>query len=176
MKPTTKLFLRTFLMTGIPYGTIMTLFDLYTRDDLQPWKLVSQGFIFGFLMALISTNQYKKQLKKNGGHPVSDDDLLVMHKKRFTSGITLSQLEEKLKADPVTGKMKITETEKGILLRSGMSWKSWGEKITIVPIAENGTETEYEVTSKPRVVTTIMDYGKNLENVTRIQRLLQGAA
>lgn len=52
MKPLTKLYLKTFLLTGIPYGLIMIGFDLLDGDGFKLWKFLSLTFFFGITMSL----------------------------------------------------------------------------------------------------------------------------
>ena len=40
MKPIAKLYLKTFLLTGIPYGLIMLGFGLTDGDGVRLWKLL----------------------------------------------------------------------------------------------------------------------------------------
>ncbi|MBL7472555.1 hypothetical protein [Robertkochia sediminum] len=173
MTPITKLFLRTFFITGITFTGIMTAFELTSGEDLQPWKMAIRGIGFGLPMAIIAAYSYKRSLKDKDGTTFSDSDLEVIQVKRFTSQMAPDALMEKIRKDTRFGKMKITETDKGIWLRSGITWKSWGENIRIDMVSEGEGRFEYEVRSKPKVVTTIVDYGKNAENLKRIETLLQ---
>lgn len=69
---------------------------------------------------------------------------------------------ERLKADSIFGKMKMTEVENGILLNSGTTWKSWGENIEITLESNEDVEFIYHLSSRSRVSATLIDYGKNL--------------
>lgn len=64
------------------------------------------------------------------------------------------------------------EMESGVLLRSNFSWKSWGEEIKIILIKQIADENEFQVSSRPKFSLTLVDYGKNLENMMRIENLL----
>ena len=52
--------------------------------------------------------------------------------------------------------------------KTGMTWKAWGERISFGVQRISDTESEIEVTSRPIIRTTLIDYGKNLENVEEI--------
>jgi hypothetical protein len=54
----------------------------------------------------------------------------------------------------------------------GLSWKSWGERVTVQLKATN-TGTSMRVTSTPRVPTTLVDYGKGRSNVHALLRETQ---
>lgn len=70
---------------------------------------------------------------------------------------------------------KADSKEGTIIVRVGMSWKSFGEKITflIKPLG-NGElpQTLVKIESKPVLPTTLYDYGKNRENVQTITQFL----
>ena len=68
--------------------------------------------------------------------------------------------------------MKIKKTDTGLRLSTRMSMKSWGEivYVDIIPAEEN--KIKITITSKPKIKTTIVDLGKNLENVNLLSKLL----
>ena len=60
-----------------------------------------------------------------------------------------------------------------IEVRTGISFRSWGEKLTIEIERVGLNKTKIRVTSKPLVPTTIIDYGKNNENVVSLISFLK---
>jgi hypothetical protein len=115
-------------------------------------------------------------LKKNGIQELSDENLGVTQTKEIQTKIRKTELISKLKKDPIIGKMKMIETENGIALKSGVSWKSWGEEIKIVLKSETDPDFEYQISSSPRLKTTIIDFGKNLQNLNRIENVIKNIA
>lgn len=176
MKPLTKLYLKTFLLTGIPYGLIMIGFDLLDGDGFKLWKFLSLTFFFGITMSLILVSFHKYRLKKNGIQEITDENLEVTQTKEIKTKLGKTELINKLKTDPIIGKMKMTETENGIALKTGMTWKSWGEEISIVLKSETDSDFEYQISSSPKLKTTIVDYGKNLQNLNRIENVIKNTA
>lgn len=64
-------------------------------------------------------------------------------------------------------------TAKGIIrARTGFSWRSFGEIITIHLRQATDNLVEIEVNSRPSVRTTLVDYGKNWNNVKAISDFL----
>ncbi len=57
-------------------------------------------------------------------------------------------------------------------LKAGMTWKTWGEVISFDLRRMDENRTRVEVSSGPALRTTLVDYGKNLENVERIMGFL----
>lgn len=61
-------------------------------------------------------------------------------------------------------------TSRTIAIKTGVSWKSWGENllITLSPTAENMTELSITSTSKYGAI----DWGKNQDNLSKILEIL----
>ena len=176
MKPITKLYLKTFLLTGIPFGLIMLGFDLVDGDGFRLWKYLFMTFFFGITMSLTFVSFYRYRLKKNGIQEITNENVGVNQSKSLKTELNKTDLKGKLKTDPIIGKMKMVEIENGVLLKSGMSWKSWGEEIKIILKTDNVTDFEYQISSSPKLKTTLIDYGKNLENINRIENIIKNIA
>lgn len=172
MKPLTKLYLKTFLLTGIPFGLMMIGFDLINGDGFSLSKFLFMTFFFGVAMSLFLVSFHRYRLKKNGVQEATDENLGVSQTRILMSKITKAELAKKIKADPIIGKFKMTEIEDAILLKTRMTWKSWGEDIQILQKPFGDSEFEYQITSSPRMKTTIVDYGKNTENLNRIEGVI----
>jgi hypothetical protein len=54
--------------------------------------------------------------------------------------------------------------------------KSWGEEIKIILKSKTKSEFEYMISSSPKLKTTLVDYGKNLENINRIENAIKNIA
>lgn len=57
--------------------------------------------------------------------------------------------------------------------RAGMTWRTFGDRISFRVFKIDDSRTEVEVSSRPVVKSTLVDYGKNLENIERITSFLQ---
>ncbi len=77
MKQISKLYLKTFLLKGLPFGLIMTGFDLLAGDGFKFWKFLFLTCSFGITMSLILVPFYKYRLKKNEIQELSDENLGV---------------------------------------------------------------------------------------------------
>lgn len=176
MKPLTKLYLKAFLITGIPYGLIMLGLDLAEGHGFRLWKLIFTILFFGSTMSLILVSFHRYRLKKNGIQEITSENLRVNQSKNIEFELNRKELVDKLKSDPIIRRMKMIETEDGILIKSRMTWKSWGENIKINLNSTKDTIFEYQVSSSPNLRTTLIDYGKNLENINRIEKVLKSIA
>lgn len=62
-----------------------------------------------------------------------------------------------------------------IHLKCGISWESWGEKITVRVFDNQDGNTRLIIHSKSALPTTLIDWGKNRQNVQRVTVYLQNA-
>ncbi len=91
--------------------------------------------------------------------------------KNVKSELNKTELVNKLKTDSIAG--TITEIENGLVLKTGISMSSWGEKIKINLLSKGDNDFDYQVSSSPLMWITIIDFGKNLENVEHIESLIK---
>lgn len=172
MNPLTKLYLRTFLLTGIPYGIMMVGFDLMDGGAINIWKFLFLSISFGLLMSLTLVGFHRYRLRKSGVKDMDEASLAVRQEKMIQSPLNLPQAMKALESDQKTRRMKMTEIQDGIRLKTPVTWKSWGEDVQIIRLSEEDGTFEYQITSRPKVKTTIVDYGKNTENIALIESIL----
>ena len=60
------------------------------------------------------------------------------------------------------------ENEFTIELDGKISWWSWGEFVTVACRYVNDSMTTIEIVSRPKMPTTIVDYGKGSRNVKKV--------
>lgn len=176
MKPIIKLYVKAFLLTGIPFGLILASSDLADGNEFGLVKFLFNTFFFGITLSLIFVSFHRYSLKKYGIQEITNDNLGVNQSGRLNTELNLTELIRTLKTDPVFGKMKMTEIENGVLLKSGVSWKSWGEEIKILLKTDQENNFEYHISSIPILKLTILDYGKNLGNIKRMENLIKNIA
>lgn len=176
MKPITKLYLKTFLLTGVTYGAVVLGFDLIDGNGFSLWKFLIATLFFGVSMSLILVSFHKYWLKKNGVEPITEDDLGVHQSQIIESKFNERELIERLKNNPILGKMKLAELENGISLKTGVTMKSWGEEIKIILKSRKEDKFEYLISSRPKLKTTLVDYGKNMENINLIEKVIKTMA
>jgi hypothetical protein len=151
------------LVVGIAHSGELKLSGVAT--NFMYWMLVP--------LALLITFWHVRALKKLGIEQVSNKHLKLEQHQIFKSNLQKAELISRLMQDSFFRIMKISETENGIILRSGASWRSWGESITVVIQPVNTGEYNLEVMSKPSLFTTLFDQGKNLENVVRLEKVVR---
>jgi hypothetical protein len=172
MKPIIKLYFKTFLITAITYFIIMAGFDLAHGSELTFWKYIPKSSFVGLFVSLILVSIHWYELKKHGFKNITDDIVGVNQTKTIESELNIDELIKKLKLDTSIEKMKMKEIENGVLFKTGMTMKSWGEEIKIILKSNKKNNFEYQISSRPKLNTTLIDFGKNLENINKIESLI----
>lgn len=60
-----------------------------------------------------------------------------------------------------------------IVYSSPISWFSWGEVVALEVSSSDGDNVEVEIRSRCKLITQIIDWGKNRKNVTRLVGLVK---
>lgn len=61
-----------------------------------------------------------------------------------------------------------------IILSNGASFSSWGEDLSLSIYSDGQGGTMIVAFSKPKLATTLVDYGKNRKNVEALRRTIRG--
>jgi hypothetical protein len=169
--------LKIFLANGIPFGTLMgILFSfLYGFNVGLPGGLIS-GLIFGFLMFIVLGFLHASAVRKISG--VSSGESMSTFQYRniqlhlpFETAFDLC-----IESLGVIRECRIQEQDRThgkIIAKSSVNWKTWGDTISFDITGTGNEETDIRVSSRPTSWSTIVDYGKNLENVEKIISFLQ---
>jgi hypothetical protein len=174
MKPTTKLYFKLFLLTGIPFGIFMAPLDLLFGERLSFIKFLLHVILFGTFMPILYVKNIKNNFRNNGKEKITNEDLIVFHSKEVKSGISKPELVNAIKTDPTLSRMKMSKTEDSLLLKTPWASKSFGEKIEIKFTGNDNNSKIIQITSKPKSPFTLVDYGKNKENVDRMEKFIVG--
>ena len=171
MSPIFKQYVKMFLLFGIIYGCISWIMDFLVGDStVIPVYLFSSVF-FGAAMSLTLVTYQRYRLKKDGVEDLNDSNLKVNQSKKIILELSIDEIMSKLKTDSELAKMGIKKTDDEIVIKTGITWRSWGEVIRIIR-NQNSNGSEYTVQSSSKVKATLIDYGKNLHNVERICKLI----
>lgn len=172
MKAITIQFLKSFAVLGISYALIMLLMEPIIGNEFDLYKIIKTSVFFGLAMSVVFIALQVYRLNQMGVTELSKENISVVQKRVFLSNLTKVKVIERINIDPTCSKMKIKKTDTGLKLSTRMSMKSWGENVyvDIIPAEEN--KIRITITSKPKIKTTIVDLGKNLENVNLLSKLL----
>lgn len=169
--------LKIFLASGIPVGIFAAiLFSfLYDINVGLPSGLVL-GLIFGFLMFFILGFLHSRAVKKIAGDifeesistcQIRNIVLPLPYNRTFDLCITSLTLISRCR-------VQVEERSQGkIIARSSINWKTWGDTISFDITGISNENTAVKVSSRPTSWLTLVDYGKNLENVKTLVSFLE---
>lgn len=164
-----KTFIKIFIFTSIPFGFLMYIQALIFSNNAPSITLhIIMGLMFGLLMSLILTildfqsNKSIGEGKSSGVHKKGAIEVGLPSQEVFkicrNAGLVLNG-----------AKISYESQQKGMLIiKTGISWKTWGDIIEIVIEEIAANHTRVSIQSRPLVPTTLIDYGKNAENINRI--------
>ena len=175
MSPIGRLYLKIFLVFGPGFAICMAIVDWLTGDGFHWAEFMTRMIIFGGLMTLVLVSIHIAELRAEGIKKFTNDNISSTQKRAVVSPLSKEQLIQKIATDPVLGAMKINETEHGVILKSGMTVSTWGDRISIEEVTGNGVSHEYKIVSKPILKSTLLDYGSNYSHVTRLEKLMMDA-
>jgi len=61
MKPLAKSMLKSFVVSGLAYAVILSLFNYFRHKEFDIWKFILDFLIFGFFMSLAARYNHKKK-------------------------------------------------------------------------------------------------------------------
>lgn len=165
-------FFRVFLITGLAYGLLVGGADALLGVPLPLYRYVVGGVIFGLLMGAWFTwyvGRHRRRLEARG---IDAKDLRPRQTREFTMAMPPAQaLDACRRAVESLPKVRVrqVDAEAGTLVaRTGMTMRSFGERVTI-QISPAGEGSLVRLSSEPRVMFTLIDYGKGVENVESIR-------
>lgn len=173
LSPFTRYFLTKSLIATLMYMALTYVFDYYGGKETHLIGTLVASIIFGvFLSVPLCAMQYEP-IKSMVGGPVSDDDLKLRQRRQVKSQLTPNDVVSLLnEANLFKGRKAQGETTT-IKVKTGTSWSSWGEKISLTWKEEAGGYF-YTIESKPKLILAPMDGGKNFANVEKIVAALSG--
>lgn len=177
MKAVTKSFWRNCLLMGGSFSVLMLLFELIYDSPINPIKSIIEVVLnftfFGFLMSGYFLLIQKYRLKKLGVENPNYYDLGVRQNRKVISGITQEEFLNRLQMNRLIKYRKIKIDGNIINFKTKMTFKSWGEEVKIIVLRMPDGKNQFDIYSKPILITTLFDYGLNFQNVQRIQDIIE---
>ena len=167
-----NLYLKLFVGMGIPFGIWIGIIDS-THGGIRSGLITGliQGLLFGGIMSLILGVKHSRAVKRiSSGNP--KNDMGVHHIRNIELQIPYDEAFDlciESLAEIKKSKVKAQDSPGGsINAKAGMNWKTWGDVITFEINKKDENVIQIKISSRPSVRTTLVDYGKNLENVNKI--------
>jgi len=169
--------LKIFLATAIPFGISMAvLFSIiYGINAGLPFGLIS-GLIFGFIMFIILGFLHGRAVQKIAGNR-SGESMGTFHVQKIELRLPYDRVFDLcIRSLDLIGRCRVQEENRSkgmIIAKSSVNWKTWGDTITFDITGTGNDGAAVKVSSRPTSWSTIVDYGKNLENVKTIVSFLE---
>jgi len=173
MSPILNFFIRIFLLMSILMLMLTLFFDFLIAKPFVFQSLIFQSISFGFIMSIFMVSMQVYGLKKIGIQRIMQEDLETTRKGKFRTKLNREEVINKLMTALGTSNMKMNDIENEVSWNTGITLKSWGEKIMIKLISKTDSEYEYEISSAPLLKTTLIDGGKNIQNVNHIESIFK---
>lgn len=161
-----KVYLKLFLAAAIPYTIALSLFmrNSPLAIGLGIGLGVAIAGIFGTL-----------QIRSMKGKKKADETYAVNQSREIDIDLPFEQALELTRAAvlSITGAKILKETSPDdgaaiIAAQRGLNWETYGENIKLYLEQIDADSTMLRVESRPRLRTTLIDYGRNLHNVNAI--------
>lgn len=169
-----KIYLKLFFAAAIPYTVALSLLF---RAPLLGLVL---GLSFGALIAGVFGTL---QVRSMEGKKRSDESYAVRQTREFEVDRPLDEALKLAKAaiESLDGTKVMKEASirltghptTTIEARTGLNWETYGEKITLRAEAVDADTTVIRIESRPRLRTTLIDYGRNLHHVNAISQYIR---
>jgi hypothetical protein len=160
-----RLFLLTFLIMGAGFGLFQGLLEHSVRVG------VVRGVTFGALVALIDVVVTARRTRGRAGNITPRQDLEVMIAVPLAVAV-----RRVVTAMYALSAKKITVSETRVTARTAASRWSWGERLAVDLVSSGGMKTAVKISSRPRVRTTVVDYGHGRQVVDSLARSLTDEA
>ncbi len=170
-----RLFFKLQLIAGIPFGLLIGIISL------QQGKLfdvllngILSGLVFGTIVSYILVSLHRALSRRVvPDASIADFD---MHQERYIElnmpfEQAFSLCLQSLNTINRCRVMSSNHDHGDIKARTGLNWKTWGDDIQI-KLTKGRNNTEINISSRPSARSTLVDFGKNLDNVEKIRRYL----
>jgi hypothetical protein len=132
------------------------------------------GFVTFALLGLFLTFTHSQIVKRKAGG-LSEEGFGVHQQTNLTLHLPYDRAFDLCceSVEILSGRIKTADRSNGkIEATTGWTWRSFGCVVSYEIKSIGERLTEIEVTSRPQIRTTLVDYGENLENVERVCKFL----
>ncbi|TRO64524.1 hypothetical protein [Christiangramia sabulilitoris] len=167
-----SIYLKFFFLVGSVYILWTIPRNLNTEREITLTDSLTSFLIFGLGMSLILVTYHLYSLKDLARINAIELKEPGPHQQRHVcSSMAPSILHERLKQMPDFAKAAHHSEINKINFKTGFNGKSWGDQIEI-NYQKKQDHYIYHISSKPRFFFTMIDFGQNLDNVIKIEKIL----
>jgi hypothetical protein len=163
----TKIYLKLFLRFALIFGLIIFLFDFLLDGEVEYVQKSITTLLFAAFMAWFSVRSARKKKLEIVGGELTEEDFVVSKRESVPMQHSIQEVYDLLKINDTTKKWSLKLDAAGIVGRTKLSWSSLGERIFIREL-----DDKLVIESKPLFMATIVDNGKNHDNVQLIKEVI----
>lgn len=152
------------------FGLVYWSFELFELSKPLVIRLLIKSAVVSLVFSILTVYSYLKKLK-NKGIVINSENLKVKHKKVITTQKNSEEILSKIKQNADFKQLKIDKTNSGFKINTNHSWSSWGEVVEI-----DIKNKSIEISSRPKYPLTLLDNGRNKENVEAITAIIKNVA
>lgn len=165
-------FIKLTLLIGLSVALVTALYEGWqhgVRIEIVPICL-GVGLCTGLALACY-TNWHLRRLQRLG---IDTRQLPLRPRRRLILDGEPAVVQAACRAalSSLTGARVVEEEGVRFSARTPFTIRSFGESVRLGLVSQQAGACEVELSSRPVLVTTLLDYGKNLENVEMVTRAL----
>lgn len=168
-------FWRVAMAMGVPFGLSMAIFMHFSFGSRLglTWTIglgCGAGACFGLTMAAFLVGFSQRSSGSATAAPVCQIRMLELS---CTRDEAMKRAAEALARLRGSRRPTIDAANGTAAKKTGLSWKSWGEEVLVRIEGHDGDTCRVLVVSRPRIRTTLVDYGVNARNADLVEAALR---
>ncbi len=171
----TRKHVEVFLITALAFAIFQNLSNGIISTSFSMFKTVLFSILFGTAMSFTLIRLHIQELYKMGIKNPTESHLRVRQKKNINTTISPQLLQDELKSNSNYSNIQYDQEENRLRVQTVGTWRSFGENISIHLKDERASMYEYELVSRPRWKSTLIDYGKNYKNILQLEQIIASA-
>jgi ascorbate-specific PTS system EIIC-type component UlaA len=173
-----RIYLKLFILFFIVFFLSNYAAKLFYNHPGEWVESILVGLVSGIFVSAIVGSLHMRTLRKVVSDNINFDKFQIKHSNTITLLAYENELINFLKERLRNRKWHLiqeseSEDETVLKFRSPMKWKSWGEIVYVRLFTGWQSRLNLEITSIPIVSTTLIDYGKNKNNVDMISKMIK---
>jgi hypothetical protein len=176
MKAIVKYYIKVILFMGLIFFSFAVISEFNSTHEYYRELFYYTFSILVLLMALSMATMQIIGLRKLGVRVFTDKVLRLRQEINIIANLQKQEFISKLKSEPIYKNIRINDISEGFKFKTKLTWLSYGEVVYVKIKCLNEFQNEYNIKSKPVWIFTIADYGKNYENILRIEKIIKNFA
>lgn len=167
------LYVRLFVVAAVPFGVVMAgVMSVFGHVQDSLWAGLLAGVVYGLLMSAVLGTIHGHAVRRLGERPTTTSSAEATIHVPLDPTTAMSRCAGALAE--LSGASSVTRDGDKAWTTTGMSAASFGERVECVFAADSSGTTIHVLSNSIRK-WTLLDYGKNRQNVNAVVAALKGA-